>query len=418
MRLKNSIITKVTLLFIFSSICFILFILYFVASEKAKSDNIIEQRYSNIIYTINELLKYGDNLNNIKKYLNSINFFEEYDKNNNDDIKYISSYESNNLFVNMVKVSEHYYISIMDSEKRLNFLYTDYNESNDYSNYYFIALLAFITLIFFYITVLNSLIPLRELRREVIKFSNGDFDIKTISNNNDEIGKLSEEFTKAAKTINEMNKARILFLRSIMHELKTPITKGFIICEMIEDGKLKYRLDSVFKRLNEIINDFAMLEEINTQKYKINKKEFSLTELMQNVNKMLIIEFERPRNVILKNRDMVILGDFELMSLSVKNLVDNAFKYSTNKLVNIFVENKDLVIQNEGQPFKNGIENYFKPFYSDGVKDTRKGLGLGMYIIKNTIEAQGYKLEHKYQDNCHYFYIKDCIISTMRIKND
>lgn len=411
--MSNSIITKVTLLFIFSSICFVLFVLYFVASEKISADNIIEQRYSNIIYTINELSRYGDSAKNIQKYLSNMGFFEESDDEimQKNDVKYYLSYSTNGATSsNMLKIAGHYYISLQITKENRDILYTDYKGSSDYLNYYFVALLGFITLVFFYIIVLNSLIPLIALRKEVKKFSNGDMNIKTISNNNDEIGKLSEEFTKAAKTIDEMNKARILFLRSIMHELKTPITKGFLVTEMIEDSKVKARLDAVFKRLNEIINDFARLEAISTKNTQIVKKEFLLIDLLQNVNKMLIIEDERPRNVILEDRSAVILGDFDLMSLSVKNLIDNAVKYSSNKLVNIFVENNDLVVKNAGLPFKDDLANYFKPFYNDGEKNPKKGLGLGMYIIKNTIQSQGYKLDYRYIQGSHYFYIKDCII--------
>lgn len=414
MNMTNSIITKVTLLFIFSSICFVLFVSYFISSEKISADNNIEQRYNNIIYTINELIRHGYNMKNIKTYISSMGFYEEIDSDilKKNDVKYYLSYATNEaVSSNMVKIAGHYYISLQSNKDNEDILYTDYKDKDDYLNYYFIALLGFITLVFFYITVLNSLLPLISLRKEVKKFSNGDMNIKTISNNNDEIGKLSEEFTKAAKTIDEINKARILFLRSIMHELKTPITKGFLVTEMIDDSKVKSRLNVIFKRINEIINDFARLEAISTKNAKIEKKDFLLIELLQNINKMLIIEDERPRSVILDNREAIVNGDFELMSLSVKNLIDNAVKYSSNKMVNIFVENNDLVIKNDGKPFKDDLENYFKPFYNDGEKNTSKGLGLGMYIIKNTTEAQGYKLDYKYIQGSHYFYIKDCIIT-------
>ena len=68
------------------------------------------------------------------------------------------------------------------------------------------------------------------------------------------------------------------------------------------------------------------------------------------------------------------------------------------------------------EAFKDDINKYFSPFYSDGSDNKQKGLGLGMYIIKNTIDAQGFVLDYKYIDGNHYFYIKDCIISN--IAND
>lgn len=417
MKFKDSIITKVTLLFIFSSICFVSFALYFIAAQKLRDEQNIKDRYNATIDAIDNLIIEGESLDALKEYLRTLNFTQETDL-------HILSQNANQYFLvrglnstiaaNLKEIDSHFYIALHDTLENSTALFSDYREIPSYTNYYVIALIAFITLVFFYIIVLNSLLPLRDLRKEVLKFSTGDMNIRTIANNNDEIGSLSEEFTKAAKALSDSAKARTLFLRSIMHELKTPITKGFLVIEMLEDSpknaKIKLRLDSIFKRLNEIINSLAMVEKIDSNNYKIQKIEFNLTDLMQEVNKMLIIEYDRPRKVILENRNAVILGDFELMSLSVKNLIDNAFKYSADKKVRIFVENADLAIQNAGAPFKNDINEYFKPFYDDGANNASRGLGLGMYIIKNTTLAQGYEFAHKYEQNYHYFYIKNCII--------
>ena len=424
MQLKDSIITKVTLLFVFSSICFVFFVLYFIAAQKIRDEQVIRERFNSTITIIDNLIIAGENIDSLKDYLRSLNFFEEMSAE-------IRSQHKNKYFVlrginsviatNLQEIDSHFYIALHDTITNETFLFSDYREVPSYTNHYIIALIAFITLVFFYIIVLDSLLPLRSLRKEVLKFSRGDMNIQTIANNNDEIGTLSAEFTRAAKILGDSAKARTLFLRSIMHELKTPITKGFLVIEMLEDSpnnaKVKVRLDSIFKRLNEIINNLAMVEKIDTNNYQVQKSEFSLTNLMQEVNKMLIIEYDRPRKVILENRNAVIMGDFELMSLSVKNLVDNAFKYSSNKKVRIFVENADLVVQNEGAPFKNDINEYFKPFYDDGTNNALRGLGLGMYIIKHTILAQGYEFAHKYEQNCHYFYIKNCIIRNLESKN-
>lgn len=408
---SDSIFFKVTILFIFSLVSFIFFVIYFINSEINKNNRVIEQRYGNLTANLNNLISFDYNLSFTKSYLLDIGFFEILD----DDIKseflnnYLPLQIKNKLVALRIRINMHYFIVIHDAINNNTFFYTDY-EDIDYSNYYLIALLAVITLIFFYILVLNSLLPLRLLRREVKRFANGDMNIQLISSFNDEIGELSQEFAKAAYTINEINKARVLFLRSTMHELKTPITKGRIVTEMLSDVKAKNRLISVFTRLNSLIDDFAKIEEISTKNYKISKSKFSLIELLHNINKMLLIEEERPRNVLLLDRDSQMIADFDAMSLSVKNLIDNAIKHSSDNKVTIFVQGNDLVVQNQGKPFNDNFNNYFQPFYDDGKQNKEKGLGLGMYIIKHTIEFQSFKLEYKYDDGFHYFYIKNCIV--------
>ena len=410
---SDSLIVKITLLFIFSSICFVFFALYFIGATTSRNNAVIEQRYDNVINNISDLFKFGYDVKDLQVYLKDTGFYEVDDSSILSKIsnRYLVIYnDKKQIIVNMKNINGHYYIIIEDVKNGKQFIYTDYS-IDDYTTYKAIALICFITLIFFYILVLRSLLPLRKLRREVKKFANGDMDIEIISNNKDEIGELSREFTKAANKINEMNKARVLFLRSIMHELKTPIAKGRIVTEMIAEEKAKNRLISIFERLNIIIDNFAKIEEMDTHNYKISKSKFMLVDLVDNINKMLLIEEERPRNVILISREAEMFGDFELMSLSVKNLLDNALKYSEDNRAEVFVEGKDLVIKNQGKPFRDRLEKYFSPFYSDGSDNKKKGLGLGMYIIKNTIESQQLVLDYKYIEGYHYFYIRDCIIN-------
>lgn len=57
-----------------------------------------------------------------------------------------------------------------------------------------------------------------------------------------------------------------------MHELKTPITKGLLTLEMIEDNKYKERLNGVFTRLEILINEFAAIEQITSGAAFINRK--------------------------------------------------------------------------------------------------------------------------------------------------
>ena len=60
-------------------------------------------------------------------------------------------------------------------------------------------------------------------------------------NADDEIANVAIEFNNAVCKIRELIRSRQLFLRTIMHELKTPIGKGRIISEMVQDEMQKSR---------------------------------------------------------------------------------------------------------------------------------------------------------------------------------
>ncbi len=73
----------------------------------------------------------------------------------------------------------------------------------------------------------------------------------------DEIGKIAKSFDDAITYINTLSASKNLFMRNLMHELKTPITKGRIIVEMLEDEATKKVLIRAFERMNELISELG-----------------------------------------------------------------------------------------------------------------------------------------------------------------
>ena len=98
-----------------------------------------------------------------------------------------------------------------------------------------------IIFIFLYEILNRKLRPLKLLNRQIIEFSNGNKDIKLEykSKSNDEVGTIAKNFNEAINIINNQSKSKDLFMRNMMHELKTPITKAMFIAETLEDDKTR-----------------------------------------------------------------------------------------------------------------------------------------------------------------------------------
>ena len=54
-------------------------------------------------------------------------------------------------------------------------------------------------------------------------------------------------------------------------------------------------------------------------------------------------------------------------------------------------------------------EKEILPFFKNDKNPQSQGLGLGLYIIKNTIERQGLQLLYAYEEGYHIFRIKGAI---------
>jgi len=85
----------------------------------------------------------------------------------------------------------------------------------------------------------------------------------------------------------------------------------------------------------------------------------------------------------------------------IKNLLDNGIKYSSDKHINVIVENNQLQIINTGEALKEPLEHYFEPFHT-----SKKGLGLGLYIVKSILDIHHMKVEYRRTETENIFTIR------------
>lgn len=257
---------------------------------------------------------------------------------------------------------------------------------------------VFLLIIFLYLWIMKSFRPLSELKSKIQTFSKGDLDIDCKSDKEDEIAEVANEFDHAVTMIRELLHSRQLFLRAIMHELKTPIAKGRLVSEMLDDEKNKARMHSIFERLNLLIDEFAKIEKITSKNFELAINPYKMSDIVEGSIDMLMIE--NPGRLITTDikQDYSVDVDFELFTLTVKNLIDNAIKYSTDKHITIKIDNGKLEIINKAVALQEPLENYFEPFHT-----SKKGLGLGLYIVKSILDIHHMKLEYRHEDGENIF---------------
>jgi len=266
----------------------------------------------------------------------------------------------------------------------------------------FLTILLNITFLLFYLFLINKLSPLNRLKTNIQKFSKGDLDIDTSCSGEDEISEVSNEFNRAIKEIKQLSESRNLFLRNIMHELKTPITKGKLIESLIEEKEYKKLLSKVFERLEYLLHEFAKIEQITSNNVELNKDKYRLVDIIDQALDILMIE---KNNIILNVKSNFLINvDFYLFSLVLKNLIDNALKYGNTKPI-IDIEENYISISSEGKKLEKDFKEYLKPF-SRKYETSTHSLGLGLYIIETILKLHQLKLEYKYINNQNIFYIE------------
>ena len=126
-------------------------------------------------------------------------------------------------------------------------LHDEFNEDKFRFFWCFILFIIDILLIWFLLFLRKKLKPLLTLKDNIILLSQGNFSISTKIAGKDEISQVANEFDNAIKQLRELRESRNLFLRNIMHELKTPITKGKLVTDMYDDCERKHILTRILQ---------------------------------------------------------------------------------------------------------------------------------------------------------------------------
>ena len=261
-----------------------------------------------------------------------------------------------------------------------------------------IAVLIGLLFIFLYIAIIRKITPLRKLNKQIEEFANGNMNIKITQKSNDEIGKIAQSFDNAIHHIRTLLDSKNLFMRNMMHELKTPITRGRIAIEMVEDGTSKQTLIRAFERMNELIDELAHVERLTTQNFQPHMKKARLDAIIEESITLLLCNRNK---LIIKTTDETLLTDTKLLSLAIKNLLDNALKYSTDEKATIIADSKNIKVISQGKSLEYPLNYYLEPFTQEEKRNS--GFGLGLYIVNNIVQRLGYTLNYYHKSNSNIF---------------
>ncbi len=295
--------------------------------------------------------------------------------------------------VRVFQVQKKYYIYI----ERYNFsLMLKDNHPIDYTTQliFTIALVLLTILLFLYIMVLKKIAPLNRLNKQIEQFGQGNLDITITYEGNDEIAKIAKSFDEAIAHIKQLIHSKNLFMRNIMHELKTPITTSRIVAESVEDEFARKILIKSFNRMNELIEDLAQVERITMYGFKPVKSNYKLSEIFEETKKLLLKDEKHME--FLYSKDEEIFTDIDLLALILKNLIDNAIKYSPNQKAIIEVIGNKIMVKSKGEKLKEDLSYYIEPFSQEEKRSS--GFGLGLYIVANVSKKLGYDFRYRYDE--------------------
>ena len=269
--------------------------------------------------------------------------------------------------------------------------------------FWIILLSVDILILLFFAYLIHKLLPLHRLKNAIVTFKEQDVTLDASINGKDEISQITYEFNQVLQKIAAMREARSLFLRNILHELKTPIMKASLTTDCLEPSPSQERLKQIFSRMDYLLNEFAKMERFSSGEWQLNLQEYRFVDLLDQACDLLLCDKDMI-DIKGEESELVLHVDFELFSVALKNLLDNALKYSEQKPT-LSISSDFISICSKGEELSLVKQDFSKPF-NRAYENSSAGLGLGLYITDSILKKHHFRLLYRYNNGSNCFIIQ------------
>ena len=272
-------------------------------------------------------------------------------------------------------------------------------------------------------TAMQQAKPIRDMAAAARRFADGNFDARVQdTGREDEIGELTEAFNAMADSLQKTEQQRREFIANISHELKTPMTTIAGYADGILDGVISPEEERQYlsiisaesRRLSRLVRRMLDVSQLQSLDLIHQKKAFDLSESMRRVlvsmekkitGRGLDVDVEIPEDPVM------VLGDNDLLTQVVYNLLENAAKFaSQGSTLFLGLEKKGekavVTVRNTGPTIPpEELPLLFERFHkSDRSRSEDKdGVGLGLYIVRTILEQHHEKINVTSQDGVTAF---------------
>jgi signal transduction histidine kinase len=254
------------------------------------------------------------------------------------------------------------------------------------------------TLLILYLLIRRMFRPIALISEQVGKIGSGELDQAIEIRGEDELAELARGINQMSRQIKSMLEGKAALLLAISHELRSPITRMRVNLELLDDSKIRNSLVEDIREMEHLVANVLESERLNANYAPLNRTRFNLAETIEEV----IREFFPAQQIKRELVPVTVFFDEIRVRLLIKNLLDNACRYSTNsKLaveIELLVENDNLIIQISDQGpgiSQEDLQHITEPFYrADSARQrSTGGYGLGLYLCRLIVEAHGGVIE-------------------------
>ena len=230
---------------------------------------------------------------------------------------------------------------------------------------------------------------------------------KELQESNRQLSLSNQEIAHANEELKVHDKMQKEFINIASHEIKTPlqaILSASQLLQMYPERQKKFAsaIQRNAIRLQRLSNDILDVAKIESRSLKLKKELLDLNELISNIiedYKTIIVKDNQNVKLFFKpsHYALFVEADKERIAGVISNLLSNAIKFTKKGEIFVSTEKEDnsnspyalVTVKDTGE----GIDPDILPkIFSKFITKSFEGLGLGMYIAKNIVEAHKGKI--------------------------
>ena len=194
-----------------------------------------------------------------------------------------------------------------------------------------------------------------------------------------------------------MNKQRNDILSAISHEFKNPVASIIGYAQTLEEDpdikpeirkKFLKKISSNGDKISKMLDRLALSVKLENNDLEIKESEFNLKLLCEEVVANLSLKY-KDREIVVNVKNKIMRADKTMIELCLINLVDNALKYSQDR-VEVVLNSNELTVIDKGIGIKEEhLTKVTSKFYRVNKNSWDNSMGIGLAMVSYILSAHG-----------------------------
>ena len=282
---------------------------------------------------------------------------------------------------------------------------------------------------------ISTKIPLKDKSGKIYALCGISTDITVLK-------QIQNELADAKKIAEDATKSKSDFLANMSHEIRTPMNAVMGMTHLAMQTELTEKqynylekIDLSAKSLLNIINDILDFSKIEAGKMDIEKIDFDLNKVLDNLANIISVKAKEKDNLellfdVAPSVPRYLVGDPLRLGQILINLCNNAVKFTEKGEIIIRIKSTDIQDGKANIKFsindtgvgmnKQQINKLFKSFSQADTSTTRKfgGTGLGLSISKHLVEMMDGKITVESEYGLGSIFSFDVVLTKQEGKNE